>query len=74
VSNPDDPINVAFDDLTSEQRKSLIRLANAWSRVEGWCLVNRAIGRVILIGGLGLIILLSQSIDAIKNLARSFGR
>lgn len=74
MSNPDEQDEIKFDDLTNEQRKSLIRLANAWARVEGWCLINKAIGRVVLIGGLGVIILLSQSIDAIKNLARSFGK
>lgn len=73
MSNPDSD-NLNLESLTPEQRKALIRLATAWAKVEGWCLINKAIGKFVIFGGLGIIILLSQGIDAIKNLLRGFGK
>ena len=74
MSNPDNFHETKFEDLTPDQRKALIRLANSWAKVEGWCLINKAIGKLVIIGGLGVIILVSQSVDAIKNLLRGFGK
>lgn len=46
----------------------LQRLLRVLARIEGWCVVNRAIAKAIIIGGLGLLILFSNALDAIKNL------
>lgn len=57
-----------MSDLSEDELKALKSLAKLWARVEGWCAVNRWIGKTLIIGGVGLLILLSQGLDAIKNI------
>ena len=54
--------------LSEDEIASLQRLARILTRIEGWCLVNRAIAKVLIVGALGLLILFSNALDAVKNL------
>lgn len=54
--------------LSQEDIERLQRFAGILERVEGWCLVNRAIAKAVIIGGIGLLILFSNALDAVKNL------
>lgn len=54
--------------LTPEEIERLRRFSGVLERVEGWCLINRAIAKIVLIGGIGLLILFSNALDAVKNL------
>ena len=62
MDNPPKP------DLDPEEIERLKRVARVLARIEGWCLINRAIGKFIFFTVIGLLILLSQGLDAIKNL------
>lgn len=46
----------------------LDRLLATLRMVDGWCRVNRAIGKWIIVGGISLLILLSGAWDALRNL------
>ena len=37
-------------------------------RMDGWCVINRQLGKFVFFTAVGLLILLSQGLDAIKNL------
>lgn len=52
----------------------LFRLLDAVEKIEGWCVINRWIGKWILFAGLTAIILLSDAIDRAKNMLHSFGK
>lgn len=57
-----------LEELTPEQKKALIWLAGVLERMNGWCAVNKWIGKTILITGLTALILFSNAIDAFKHL------
>lgn len=54
--------------LSVEDRRRLTWLLNIIGKIEGWCVINRAIAKVILVGAIGLLILFSNALDAIRNL------
>jgi len=54
--------------LSPEEVAALARIAKVYGRIEGWCKVNRAIGKFVFFTVIGLLILLSQGLDAIRNL------
>jgi hypothetical protein len=56
------------DQFSSEDAERLKRFAGLLERVDGWCKINRWIGKFILVGGIGLLILFSNALDAVKNL------
>ena len=57
-----------MSDLTPEEKEAVVRMAQAWRRIEGWCRINRAIGKFVFLTIIGLLIALSQGLDAIRNL------
>ncbi len=54
--------------LSPSDVKRLEWLLGIIGKIDGWCAVNRWIGKYLIIGGIGLLILFSQGLDAIKNL------
>lgn len=54
--------------LEPEDIERLKQLAKTLKRIDGWCKVNRAIGKFIIVTVIGLLILFSQGLDAIRNL------
>lgn len=54
--------------LDPEDIERLKQLAKTLKRIDGWCRVNRVIGKFIIITIIGSLILLSQGLDAIRNL------
>ena len=54
--------------LSPEEIERLQRLAALLKRVDGWCRVNRSIGKFIIVTVIGLLIIMSQGLDAIRNL------
>lgn len=56
------------ESLEPEEIERLRKIARVLARIEGWCSVNRSIGKFIFYAVIGLLILLSQGLDAIKNL------
>lgn len=57
-----------LEKLDADDLRRLSWLLAIVGRIEGWCAVNRWIGKVILVGGIGALILLSNVVDAVKNL------
>jgi hypothetical protein len=56
------------DKLSPEDIRRLQWLLACIERIEGWCLINRWIGKTILVGGIGMLIWFSNILDAFKNL------
>lgn len=62
---PRGPVNVV---LSYEDARRLQRLLSLWRSIDGWCRVNRFIGHVLFFGLLAAVILLSNALDAVRNL------
>ena len=56
------------DKLTPEDEERLIRISRVYGRMENWWKINKAIGKFIFFTAIGLLIVLSQGFDAIRNL------
>lgn len=54
--------------LEPDDVRLLLRLIRIMKRIEGWCAVNRWIGKTLLYGALTLLVLLSGAVEAIQKL------
>ena len=57
-----------LEKLDADDLRRLSWLLAVIGRVEGWCLVNRWIGKMVIATIIGFLILTSQAWDAIRNL------
>ena len=58
--------------LDKEDIETLARIIAVFRKAQGWCAINRWLFRGVFFGVVGIIILTSQGIDAIKNLFQFF--
>jgi hypothetical protein len=54
--------------LDADDVRRLTWLLAVVSRIEGWCSINRWIGKVVIAGVITFLIMTSQAWDAIRNL------
>lgn len=64
---PDDPAKFIAS-LEPDDLRILSWLIKTLRMVDGWCRVNRAIGKFLIVGLLLGLIMLSNALDAVKNL------
>ena len=60
--------------LPKARAELLFRLLDAFAMIDGWCRVNKWIGKWVLIGALTAIVLLSDALNGIKNILASLGK
>jgi len=60
--------------LPREDYRRLSKLLDTLRRVDGWCSINRSIAKIFLYGAIAALIVLSQVLDAIKNIFSSLGK
>lgn len=56
-------ITIARDDY-----ERLSRLLKGLERIDSWCFINRKLGRLIFFGTIAGLVVLSQGIDAVRNI------
>ena len=61
-------IKAAVDNLPPETWRRLLSLLKLMERMEGWCQVNRAVGKFVLFTIIAGLILFSDALDALRNL------
>lgn len=57
-----------LEKLDADDMRRLEWLLRIIGRVEGWCAVNRWLGKVVIAGIITFLIMTSQAWDAIRNL------
>lgn len=60
--------------LPKSRAENLMNLLAAYEMVSNWCKFNRSIGKWALIGGLTLVVLLSDALSGIKNILSTLGK
>lgn len=66
-----DTVNVT---LSSTDYQLFMTFISTLRRIDGWCKINKAIGKWLLFGGITLLILMSQGLDAVRNLLGLSGK
>lgn len=67
----DHPVTIT---LPKSRAENLMNLLSAYEMVSSWCRFNRSIGKWVLIGGLTMIVLMSDALSGVKNLLSAFGK
>lgn len=60
--------------LPREDYRRLSKLLDTLRRVDGWCSINRSIAKIFLYGAIAALIVLSQALDAVRNLFSGLGK
>lgn len=69
MTSPHDPESeLVTVTLPKDDYQLFMHFISILKRVDGWCSVNRAIGKFILFVVITALIMFSQGFDAIKNL------
>lgn len=67
----DEQVNIT---LPKARAELLFRLLDAFAMIDGWCRVNKWIGKWVLVGALTGIVLLSDALSGLRNILSSFGK
>ena len=67
MSNPADEDHITVT-LPKDDYQRLSKLLSTLKMVDGWCRINRAIAKFLIFGIITALIVMSQTLDAVKNL------
>jgi len=74
LSRPQDEKEFINVSLPKDDFQRLSKLLETLRRIDGWCSINRAIGKFIIFGAIAVLVVLSQGFDAVRNLLSGFGK
>lgn len=72
MSNPPEELpehaRLFISKLSEDDTKRLEWLLGIVEKIEGWCNINRMIAKFVIVSVIGLLIVMSQAFDAVRNL------